>query len=368
MGQALLIFSHPFVQASAAPPPAARSDAPAWVERVDRLFAEWDRPDSPGCALGVIQDGKLVHTRGFGQASLEHSVPITPHTVFDVGSMSKQFTAASIGLLVQDGKLGVEDDIHEWVSELADFGVPVTLDHLMHHTSGLPDYLMLLVAKGWHFTDWTRPADALAVLAGVKQLDFAPGTRFAYSNTNYFLLSLVIERAGGQPFQDFARERLFAPLGMTETLLLHDHSLVVPHRATGYTPRTGGGFGVEMSDFEQLGDGGVQTTVEDLVRWDANFYAHTVGGDALQTFLHATGTLADGKPIVYARGLFVDELGGLRRVRHGGAWAGYRAELMRFPEHRTSIVCLCNLNTMNPTHLCEQVAAIVLADALKVPK
>jgi len=123
-----------------------------------------------------------------------------------------------------------------------------------------------------------------------------------------------------------------------------------------------------MSDFEQLGDGGVQTTVEDLVRWDANFYAHTVGGDALQIFLHATGTLADGKPIVYARGLFVDELGGLRRVRHGGAWAGYRAELMRFPERRTSIVCLCNLNTMNPTHLCEQVAAIVLADALKVPK
>src|SRR5262249_46215020 len=155
-----------------------------------------------------------------------------------------------------------------------------------------------------------------------------------------------------------ARERIFAPLGMTSTLLLDDHTLVVPHRATGYAHRKGGGFQVEMSDFEQLGDGSVQTTVEDLLRWDGNFYSHQVGGDALQTFLHATGTLNDGKPIEYARGLFVDVFRGEKRVCHGGSWAGYRAQLMRFPERKTSLVCLCNLADMDPTDLCEKAAEI----------
>jgi CubicO group peptidase (beta-lactamase class C family) len=336
--------------------------SPAWAGAVDALFATWDRPDSPGCALGVIQDGKLVHARGFGSASLEHAVPITPRTIFDIGSTSKQFTAASIGLLVADNKLAVTDEIHDWVPELADYGARVTLDHMLHHTSGLPDYLGLMDA---HEADWTTPKDALDALAAVKALDFPPGTKFAYSNTNFFLLSLVIERASGEPFARFAKERIFAPLGMNDTLLFDDHTLVIPHRATGYLPRKGGGFRVDMSDFEQLGDGGVQTCVEDLLRWDANFYTHTVGGDALQTFLHATGTLADGKPIDYARGLFVDTFRGLRRVHHAGAWAGYRAELMRFPEQKTSIVCLQNLASRSPTDLCEGVAAIVLKDALE---
>jgi CubicO group peptidase (beta-lactamase class C family) len=175
----------------------------------------------------------------------------------------------------------------------------------------------------------------------------------------------VIERASGVPFPRFARERIFAPLGMTSTLLFDDHGLVVPHRATGYGPRRGGGFRVAMSDFEQLGDGAVQTSVEDLVRWDANFYAKQVGGEALHAFLHATGTLADGSSIEYARGLFVDTFRGLARVSHGGAWAGYRAQLMRFPEQKTAIVCLANLNAMDPNALCEQVAEVVLAGELK---
>jgi CubicO group peptidase (beta-lactamase class C family) len=336
---------------------ATLTPQPAWVTRVDALFAPWDRPDSPGCALGVIEDGKLVHARGFGSASLEHRVPITPQTVFDIGSTSKQFTAAAIGLLVGENVLGVEDEIHDWVPELADYGARVTLDHLLHHTSGLPDYLGLMEAAP---PDWTTPQDALEALAKVQRLQFEPGKKFEYSNTNYFLLSLVAERASEVPFQEFVRQRILAPLGMTNSLLFHDHTLVIPHRATGYDPRQGGGFAVDMSDFEQLGDGAVQTTVEDLVRWDTNFYSHQVGGEALQTFLHRTGTLASGKPLAYARGLFVDSFRGLPRVSHGGAWAGFRAQLMRFPEQKTSIVCLANLASMDPNGLCEQVAEVVL--------
>jgi len=189
-------------------------------------------------------------------------------------------------------------------------------------------------------------------------------TRFAYSTSNYFLLSIVVERAAGKDLASFAGERLFTPLGMTHTRCLDDHTLVIPQRATGYAPREGGGFATSMSDFEQLGDGGVQTSVEDLARWDANFYAQTVGGEALQRFLHATVPLADGTPNGYARGLFVDRFRGLARVRHGGAWVGYRAELMRFPEQATSIVCLANLATFDPSERCERVAELVLRDAL----
>lgn len=338
---------------------------PPWAPEVDAVFAEWDEPDSPGCALGVIQDGKLVYARGYGQASLEHSVPITSRTIFDIGSTSKQFTAASIGLLVQDGKLRLEEEIHEWVPELAPWDDDVTLDHMLHHTSGIPDYLGLLSRAGHETEDLTTPAQALELLAKVDKLSFTPGARFEYSNSNYFLLSLVIERAGKKPFQEFARERLFAPLGMTSTLLMHDHALVVPHRATAYGRRPAGGFRVVMSDFEQLGDGAVQTSVEDLAKWDGNFYSWAVGGEKLREFLHGTGTLNDGKSIPYARGLVVDTFRGLDRVNHGGSWAGYRAQLMRFPAQRASIVCLCNLGQMNPNDLCERVAGVVLGKVMK---
>ncbi len=335
-----------------------------WKARVDALFAEWERPDSPGCALGVIQDGELVHARGFGQASLELSVPITPETVFDIGSTSKQFTAACVGLLAEENELGVEDDVRDWVPELHDFGVQITLDHLLHHTSGLPDYIGLLREEKEE-ADWTTAEDALACLAEVEKLHFAPGERFEYSNSNYFLLSIVVERASERKLTEFARERIFEPLGMTSTLILDDHTLVIPGRATGYGRRREGGFRLAMSDWEQTGDGAVQTTVVDLAKWDANSYSHRVGGEALQRFLLGRGASPDDEPDGYARGLIVDRFRGLRRVSHGGAWAGFRAQLMRFPEQRTSIVCLCNLGAMDPDDLCERVAAIVLEEELE---
>lgn len=364
-----LVFAAALTTATLSTVPGAQEVvAPSWVARVDALFAPWDKPDSPGCALGVMRGGKLVHARGFGQASLEHGVPISARTVFDIGSTSKQFTAASIGLLVQDGKLGLEDEIHDWVPELPPWDQEVSLERLLHHTSGIPDYLSLMFRAGVQEADWTTPEDALLALGQVDKLHFLPGERFEYSNSNYFLLALVIERAAGEAFPVFARQRIFEPLGMTSTLLFHDHTLVVPHRATGYLPRTGGGFQVAMSDFEQLGDGAVQTTIEDLLRWDTNFATHQVGGDALQAYLHHPASLENGSSIEYAHGLIVDTFRGLARVSHGGAWAGFRAELMRFPDEQTSIAILCNLGSMNPSLLCERVAGVVLEDELAASK
>jgi CubicO group peptidase (beta-lactamase class C family) len=333
--------------------------------KVDAIFAQLAKPGSPGCALAVVRDGGIVYEKGYGLASLENGVPVDPkRTVFDIGSTSKQFTAASILLLARDGKLSLDDEIHKYVPELPDYGAPITLRNLLHHTSGLRDYINLMVMGDFTIQDLTTDDDALAVLARQKKLNFAPGSEFTYSNSGYFLLSLVVKRASGKSLRDFAQERIFTPLGMTDTQYVNDHAAVVLHRATGYRPQPDGSFGVEMSNWEQNGDGGVNTTVEDLAKWDRNFYDPKVGGPWLIEQLQITGKLNNGESIEYARGLAVSTYRGLRRISHDGSWAGYRAELMRFPDQKLSVIALCNLATAVPNALAQQVADLYLGDRL----
>ena len=330
------------------------------ARRVDSVFARYDRTSSPGCALGIYRDGRIVYTRGYGMANLEHAIAITPRTVFDIGSTSKQFTATAIALLAQDGKLSLDDDVRKHIPELPQYQKPITIRHLLNHTSGLRDYLTLMGLRGVNFDGVTTAKDALDLIVRQKALNFEPGTEYLYSNSGYFLLSIIVKRASGQDLAAFARERIFAPLGMSSSHYHDDHTHIVPGRATGYGPSPGGGFEISMSGFEQTGDGAVMTTVEDLLAWDNNFAAPRVGGDRLLSDLHTQGVLTSGRTLDYALGLMIDSHRGLRRVRHGGAWAGYRADLVRFPETRTSIACLCNLGTANPSALADSVAAIVL--------
>lgn len=326
------------------------------------MFAEYDKKDSPGCAVAVVKDGLLRYGKGYGMASLEHGVPIKPDTVFDIGSTSKQITAASLLLLVQDGKLSLDDDVRKHVPEIPDYGTKVTVNHLLHHTSGLRDYINLLAMSGVNFVDVATDGDALGILARQKALDFPPGSEHSYSNSGYFLLSLIVQRVSGKPLPDFAKERIFEPLGMTNTLILDDHTRVVPGRATAYGPRPEGGFAVDMSAWEQTGDGAVNTTVLDLVKWDANFYDPKVGGPWLIEQLETVGTLNDGEKIDYARGLVIDDYKGTKRVHHGGGWAGYRAQRMRFPEQKVTAIVLCNVGSANTTRLAQSVADLYLTD------
>jgi CubicO group peptidase (beta-lactamase class C family) len=284
--------------------------------------------------------------------------------VFDIGSTSKQFTAASILLLAQEGKLSLDDPVRKFVPELPEYGRPVTIRHLLHHTSGLRDYIELMSLAGAKEEDVTDAQDALAVISRQRALNFEPGSEWLYSNTGFFLLSVIVERASGKPLPAFAQERIFGPLGMRHTHFHDDHTMVVPGRAQGYAPRApekGGGFSIEMSNWEQIGDGAVMTTVEDLQRWDENFYTAQVGGRALVDSLQQTATLNNGKRLTYAAGLFVDKYRGLRAVSHGGAWAGYRAELLRFPDQHLSVACLCNLATATPSQRARRVADVQLA-------
>lgn len=332
--------------------------------QIDGIFRKFAGPASPGCALGVVRDNRMIYEHGYGMASIELHVPITPRTVFDLGSVSKQFTAASIFLLAEQGKLSIDDDIHKYLPQLPNYGHPVTIRQLLHHTSGIRDYIDLLFMAGAQEEEVTTPADALAIIARQKQLNFTPGERFLYSNSGYFLLSQIVKRVAGMPLRRFAAEHIFQPLGMTSTQILDDHTKIIPSRAVSYAPRKGGGYRLEVSNWEQTGDGAVQTTVEDLARWDRNFYDPVVGGKRLIEDLETTGVLNDGKKIPYAAGLVVDRYRGLRRIEHSGSWAGFRANFLQFPDQRVSVFTLCNVANGNPTAKGQAVADILLAKEL----
>ncbi|WP_224368842.1 serine hydrolase domain-containing protein [Hyalangium versicolor] len=344
--------------ALATPPPPVRIN-PA---RIDAVFKAYNSPSSPGCALGIYQDGRVLYSRGYGMADLNQATPITPTTLFDVGSVSKQFTAASLVLLANEKKLALTDDIRKYLPEVPDYGTPITIDHLLHHTSGLRDYNDLLLFKGYHYEDVTDDDDALEVIARQRALKFKTGTRFEYSNTGYFLAALIVKRVTGKTLAEFAKERLFQPLGMTRSHFRDDHTAILPGRATAYSPSEKEGYRIDMSNWDQVGDGQVQTNVTELVKWEENFYSARVGGRALIDALQERGALDTGDSTPYGRGLFLDTYRGVQRIHHSGGWAGYRTLLMRFPAQHVSIAVLCNRGDARP-NLAENVADIILGDA-----
>jgi CubicO group peptidase (beta-lactamase class C family) len=330
------------------------------ASQVDTIMAEWSQPGSAGCAVGVVRDGGLVLARGYGQADLEHEVPIGPATVFDIGSMSKQITAAVIALLAREGKLSLDDDVRRFLPELPSYEAPITIRHLLHHTSGLRDYTDLMALAGWQTEDWTTAEQALAMLARQKGLNFRPGAQYLYSNSGYFLLSVIAARAAGKAFPDLARERIFEPLGMAATHVHADHRQIVKDRAIGYALQDGR-WTIAMSGWEQTGDGSVLTTVEDLARWVRNLDDPKVGGAALVEELLRKGWLASGEEIPYALGLRHGTHRGLATVGHNGSWAGYRSSLLRFPSERTAVIVLCNAESAEAGTIAKTIADAALA-------
>lgn len=338
---------------------AAAQLAPAATARIDDVFKRFTSA-TPGCAVLVRENGKAVYSRGFGLASVELGVPITPSTVFNVGSASKQFTAASVLLLARDGKLSLDDDIRRYVPELPDLGPRVTLRELLTHTSGWRDYIQLLVWQGHEVRDHVTARDAMNILRRQRAFNFQPGTEYRYSNTGYFLLSLVVRRVSGDSLAEFARKRIFEPLGMNDTRYVSDVRQIVKNGASAYEPAPGNTWRQAMSGWELVGAGGVYTTTGDLAKWDDNFTSGIVGGTALGDSLAAVEHLSNGVPIPYGLGLFVDRYAGQQRIWHNGIWAGYRAILMRFPQSRHTIVALCNASDVVSEPLADAVADIVL--------
>jgi len=357
-------FAAALIAATAFPAQAQRWTLPTSVQsQVDSVFAFVDR-DAPGCALGVIQDGQLSYGRGYGLANLAWGIPITTSTTFDIGSVSKQYTASAVALLDVEGVLSIDDDVRTWVPELPGYERPITIRHLLNHTSGIRDYLTLMSLQGFEFNNVFDEFDGLELIVRQEGLNFEPGSEYLYSNSGYLLLANIVRRATGHSLRAFLEERFFDPLGMAHTTIWDENTEIVAERATGYGP-TAAGWGIDHAwNFQMGGDGQVLTSVDDMLRWDGLFYEPMVGGQDLLDRLHTQGLLNNGDTIDYALGLSVDEYRGLPRVQHGGAWAGFRAHLTRFVGQRTSVALLCNRPDVNTSTLTAQVVDVVLADHL----
>jgi len=350
-----------------AQPTATTEASRSQSQRVDELFAKWNKPDSPGGVVAVIQNGTIVYSHGYGMANLEYGVRNTSSTVFHMASVSKQFTACAIYLLAQDGKLSIDDDIRHYVPELHDFGHTITIRHLLHHTSGLRDQWNLLALAGWRLEDVITEQDILDLIWRQTALNFTPGDQYLYSNTGYTLLGLIVKRVSGMPLSQFARERIFQPLGMTHTHFQDDYGTVVKDRAYSYRPTHGNGYKYIALSYSTVGPSSLFTTVGDLALWDHNFSSGQVGGEQLLADMQSKGLLNDGKPIDYASGLSINTYRGLKTVGHGGADAGYRTNILRFPDQRLTVIILANAADLNVFTLTQRVADIFLADSFPSP-
>jgi CubicO group peptidase (beta-lactamase class C family) len=335
-------------------------------DRVDGVFAKYTS-STPGCAVGVATDGTPVLTGGYGSADLEHDVAITPETIFEAGSVSKQFTAAAVLLLAREGRLSLDDPVRKYVPEVPDFGTPLLIRHMLNHTSGLRDWGSVASIAGWpRMTRVHTHAHVLEIVSHQNALNFTPGTRWSYSNTGFNLAAIIVQRVSGTPFPEFTKTRLFQPLGMTHTSWRDDYTRIVKSRAMAYTEdRASGAFRTDMPFENVYGNGGLLTTVGDLLKWNENFVTPVVGNASFVAEEQQAGKFSDGRTHGYALGLFVGKYKGLREVNHSGSTAGYSAFLTRFPDQHLSVAVLCNVDTARATQYAHDVADLYLGDRLK---
>jgi CubicO group peptidase (beta-lactamase class C family) len=333
---------------------------PADTERIDAIFSKCDKPTSPGCALAVIQDDAIIYKRGYGMADLERGVPITPASLFDIGSTGKQFTVAIIAILANQGYLSLGDSIRKYLPTMHTYADTITIQHLVHHTSGLRDYVTLMELAGLPDENLYPEEALLNLILRQGELNFSPGEKYLYSNSGYFLLGIIAQCVMGIHLTELIQEYIFTPLGMRCSTFNKDYCSIVSNRALSYEVSENGGFTNKISLCGGFGDGPIYSNVEDLFLWDQNFYHNRLNHNQpdLIEVLHTQGRLNNGKTIAYAGGLNIEEYRGYKAVSHGGAWAGYRSELLRFPEQRFSVICLCNLASMLPEDLARRVADI----------
>ena len=343
---------------------AVAQPSPEQVRRADSLFTEFSGGNSPGLSVAVVRDGKILFTNGYGLASLEHRIPITPSTVFDVASVSKQFAGLAVAMLVGQGKVSLRDDIRKYIPELQVMQRPITIDHLLHHTSGMRDWPGTLGVAGWRFDDVISFDQILTMAYNQKTLNFVPGAEYTYSNTGYNLLAELVKRVTGQPFRVWTEENFFRPLGMTSSIFRDDHTAVVPRRAFGYTRGADSSWRSVTNNLTALGSSSLMSSAEDMARWLMNFDDARVGGAAAMSLMRTRGVLNDGSTIPYAFGVSHAEYRGAATITHSGSWAGFVSYLVHFPGQKGGVVVLANTPVVNPSRAAFALADIFLGDAL----
>lgn len=335
---------------------------------IDRLVTQMLKPDSPGCVVAVIDNGRIVFKRGYGIANIETGEPITTATAFNIASVTKQFTAACIALLIERGKLSPEDDIRKYLPEMPEYEIPIKIKHLIYHTSGIRDFGILSFLKGIPLEDPYPEQETLDLLARQKKLNFHPGDMQRYSNSGYFLLGIIVKRVTGMSVGEFAEKEIFAPLGMKHTAYHYDPARA-GNLAVGHVSDGDGKYRVYRLalDTQDLGFGGIYTTVEDMCRWDRNFYRNRIGGKNFNTLMQTRGVSNNGDTLSYAFGLYIRDYMGLKTVSHQGGNPGYNAFILRFPERKFTVICLAN-HPLYTTRLCSGIADLYLGIQKKEEK
>lgn len=350
---------------------AATSAALAADDPADRAIADvmnaFVKPGEPGCTVGVLQEGRVTHEAAFGMADVERGKPLDTHAVFNLASVSKQFTAFALLLLEQQGKLKLDDPVVKYLPELARSAQGVTLRHLVHHTGGLRDYIELLTMKERGDADGTTIHETVQALARQTKPNAPPGAEWDYSNTGYFLLGVVIARVSGESLAEFSRKQIFEPLGMQDTSIVDRYPDGIAALARGYRPESGA-FVIDETGWEQVGDGQVHSNIHDLALWDENFYTGKLGGKALVARMYEVGLLNSGKSTDYAAGLNVTASRGVTWVTHGGSWVGYRSNITRVPGEHYSAIVLCNRADADTGELADSVTEFFLEDKLGPPE
>ena len=346
---ATLVFSCASLPASA----AQSLDQEKLEQGVGALFAEKSIDNTtPGCAVGVIEGGKWALRKSYGMANLEHNIPITNKSIFRTGSLSKQFTAAAIALLAEEGKIDLDADIHTYLPDLTEYGHKVTIRQIIHHVSGIPDYEdglpALKTADGKNLRlenqDYLTIAEFYDRVKAVP-LFAPPEIVFAYSNTAYFLLSQIVQAASGQSLRAYAETHIFTKLGMHESFFNDEVNDVLKNRADGYSRNEDGSYSIFMTNLSWVGDGGVYTNLEDFLKWDQNFYHNRLGNrgaDLVRQMEQPYSVSGE-----YAWGQNVGTYRGLKQIAHTGSWVGFTSFYVRYPERQTSIVTFCNSNVMD---------------------
>ena len=346
------------------------AQSPSFNPKVDAIFDDLDKTHSPGCALAVVKNGEIIYSRGYGMADLEHGIANRPESVFYIGSVSKQFVTMCILLLEEKGLLGLDDDVRKYFPELPEYGHTITIRNLIHHTSGIRDYLTLWSLAGNNYLDNMENEVVYDLICRQKELNFEPGTKYLYSNSCYFMMALLVEKVTGDPISKFGQDEIFGPLGMRNTMFYDDNRRLIPNRAFGYNRNNEGEFDNMMMRFDLVGSGGIYSTVEDLFLWDQNFYKNNLGegGNTIIEKMETNGKYKDGSEVDYAFALVNGNYRGLRTVSHGGALGGYRAHYLRFPDQSFSVIILGNLAQLAPSRRSYQVADVYLTEAFTGPR
>ena len=342
----------------------AQKKTDSLANKLDGLFSNYNNKSGPGLAAGIVQKGKTVFKKGYGLANLEYDIPITSASIFDIASVSKQFAGLAISTLVQQGKISLSDDIHKYVPEVPDFGHTITVNHLVHHTSGLRDWPEGLNTAGWRWNEDFSFDDIMRMIKHQKDLDFAPGSKYSYSNTGYNLLAVIVERVTGKSFREWTDENIFTPLQMLNSHFLDEESRIVKNMAYSYH-KENDSYHKNMTGLTALGSSSLFTNVDDLCKWVLHFETRVTAKDPVYLRMLETVPLNNGEKNSYAFGLSLGEMSGLRTISHTGGWAGYRTVILNFPDEKLSIILLGNDASFNSYGAASEIAKVILGTKLK---